>query len=474
MVTILKTTKTERFIRNVYIIAFILLFAAYLITLYAKKQLERQVARVELTNNIIKNLDNLLLKIVDGETGLRGYVITKNPEFLDPYTGSIKMADSIYNVVARLTNDDPAQQARLVKLRTEIDRRFEQFSFGVSSFKKNNDEVTDSMRRRQFEAKNTMDSIRTGIATIEREESKKLEEWNNKMRQTFKSINAFTIISPVIAFSLLLFGFITYMKISKERKKGLQEITDYQEQLRKRIDELAEANVELIKIRSQEKFAATGRIARTIAHEVRNPLTNINLAVDQLKSEVVIEQDETSIMLFDMIKRNSARINQLISDLLNSTKFSELAYEKVSINELLDETLKEAADRVALTNVKLIKRYSTDICDVAVDKGKIKIAFLNIIINALEAMENNGAGVLTLETKAERNKCKVIISDNGSGLDEDSANRLFEPYFTSKPKGNGLGLTNTQNIILNHKGEISVTTGKGKGTAFTIILNFPD
>ncbi|MEQ1675282.1 MAG: CHASE3 domain-containing protein [Chitinophagaceae bacterium] len=473
MVTILKTTKTEKFIRNVYIIAFILLFAAYLITLYAKKQLERQVARVELTNNIIKNLDNLLLKIVDGETGLRGYVITKNPEFLDPYTGSIKMADSFYNIVTRLTNDDPAQQVRLISLRTEIDRRFEEFRFGIGSFNNNNDQVSDTMRRRQFAAKNTMDNIRTGIAIIESEENRKLTEWNNKMKQTFNAINAFTIISPVIAFSLLLFGFLTYMKVSKERKRGLQEITDYQEELRKRIDELAEANVELIKIRSQEKFAATGRIARTIAHEVRNPLTNINLAVDQLKSEVVMEQDETSIMLFDMIKRNSARINQLISDLLNSTKFSELAYEQVSINQLLDETLKGAEDRIALTNVSVIKNYGENICELSVDKEKLKIAFLNIIINALEAMASRPGSVLILETREKGRQCKVTIRDNGPGLDSDAAHRLFEPYFTNKPKGNGLGLTNTQNIILNHKGEIYVETAAGKGTSFVILLNYP-
>ena len=69
-------------------------------------------------------------------------------------------------------------------------------------------------------------------------------------------------------------------------------------------------------------------------------------------------------------------------------------------------------------------------------------------------------------------KCKITISDNGVGLEADAANRLFEPYFTSKPKGNGLGLTNTQNIILNHKGEISVETQKGKGTSFIISLNF--
>jgi signal transduction histidine kinase len=173
-----------------------------------------------------------------------------------------------------------------------------------------------------------------------------------------------------------------------------------------------------------------------------------------------------------MIKRNSARINQLISDLLNSTKFSELNYEKISVNDLLDETLEEAKDRIALTNVEVVKKYSTDICEILVDKGKIKVAFLNIIINGIEAMENKEGSVLTIETKGENDKCKIIIRDNGLGLDSDSANRLFEPYFTTKPKGNGLGLTNTQNIILNHKGEIAVETAKGKGTSFIVTLDF--
>jgi C4-dicarboxylate-specific signal transduction histidine kinase len=79
-----------------------------------------------------------------------------------------------------------------------------------------------------------------------------------------------------------------------------------------------------------------------------------------------------------------------------------------------------------------------------------------------------------METMEEEpGQCKVIISDNGPGLDSDAAYRLFEPYFTSKPKGNGLGLTNTQNIILNHKGEIHVETTPGKGASFVIVLNNP-
>ena len=83
-----------------------------------------------------------------------------------------------------------------------------------------------------------------------------------------------------------------------------------------------------------------------------------------------------------------------------------------------------------------------------------------------------GKGVLTLETKAENGKCIVIISDNGFGMDAETLSKLFEPYFTSKEKGNGLGLTNTQNIILNHRGTIKVESEVGKGTSFIITLDF--
>jgi signal transduction histidine kinase len=144
----------------------------------------------------------------------------------------------------------------------------------------------------------------------------------------------------------------------------------------------------------------------------------------------------------------------------------------VSVNDLLDEVLEEAADRITLSNVKVIKKYSKDICTISVDKSKFRIAFLNLIINALEAMEGRENRELILETKGEEGKCKVIIGDTGTGMDNEAVSKLFEPYFTNKPKGNGLGLTNTQNIILNHKGDIAVQSKLGEGTSFTITLDF--
>jgi signal transduction histidine kinase len=175
--------------------------------------------------------------------------------------------------------------------------------------------------------------------------------------------------------------------------------------------------------------------------------------------------------MLDLISRNSVRINQLITDLLNSTKFTELVYKKTSVNQLLDETLELAKDRVALNNITVVKYYGDNICHIAVDVERIKIAFLNLIVNAIEAMEP-GKGILQLRTATRDNKCTITITDNGPGIDLDSQSRIFEPYFTTKTKGTGLGLTNTQNIILNHNGHITMDSVKGKGTVFTITLDF--
>ena len=466
---VFKRTKGDNRIRRGYGIAFFLLLVAYFITFYSNRRLLKQSGLVEHTNKIIASLELMLSKLKDAETGVRGYVITKNIEFISPYYGSGKIADSLFYQVLQMTTDNPKQQERLGRLKKNIDRRFELFHLTIRTFDEDNREISDSLKQLQVESKKVMDEIRLGVIILQNEENRALEERGKNLKKTFVAVNTITFISLSLAFLLIIFGFITYIRENAGRKQAMKEIDDYQEQLKNRIDELNSANIELIRMRSHEKFAATGRIARNIAHEVRNPLTNINLAADQLKAEQ-FGQDENVSFLFEMITRNSARINQLISDLLNSTRFSELAYEMTSINSLLDEALLEARDRITLTEVEVVKKYSAGICEISVDKEKIKLVFVNIIINALEAMENKDGSVLTLETREENGKCKVIIRDNGIGMDSISVTRLFEPYFTSKPGGNGLGLANTQNIILNHKGEILVESVLGKGSSF--IINF--
>lgn len=303
---------------------------------------------------------------------------------------------------------------------------------------------------------------------VKDEERKLFLQRNRQLEKYSNIIKDVTIISLIAAVLLTFYSIITFNKENKAKKEASEKANAYRQQLELRIDELAALNVELIELRNIEKFAVTGRISRTIAHEVRNPLTNINLATEQLRTEIPASNEVE--ILFEMIARNSNRINQLISDLLDSTRISELQYVKSSINDVLDSSLEFASDRIELKQIIVVKDYDKDMYPVLVDPEKIKIAFLNIIVNAIEAMDENGT--LHLSTETRSNRCVVKITDTGKGLSKEDLGRLFEPYFTTKEKGTGLGLTNTQNIILAHNANINVESELNKGTTFTISFNF--
>jgi len=214
-----------------------------------------------------------------------------------------------------------------------------------------------------------------------------------------------------------------------------------------------------------EKLAATGRLVRTLAHEVRNPLNNINLSLEQLLPQVV---EEDSKLYLDIIQRNSKRIGDLITELLNSSRLSsQVKLEKVSLQSVLDNAIASAIDRMTLKRIELQLSYPSQDANAMLDVEKIKLAFLNIIINAIEAMEE-GAGKLKLAIHSADDEHVVEIGDNGCGISEENIQRLFEPYFTSKRNGMGLGLASTLNIIQSHNGHIDVKSTVGIGTTFYI------
>jgi PAS domain S-box-containing protein len=213
-----------------------------------------------------------------------------------------------------------------------------------------------------------------------------------------------------------------------------------------------------------EKLGATGRLVRTLAHEVRNPLNNINMSVEQLVHD--LESEEAPLFL-DIIQRNSKRIGDLITELLDSSRPSDLVFERCALQSIMDESISDALDRITLQRTNMQIRYSNDPCYILANKEKLKIAFLNIIINAIEAMPT-GAGELDIDITTLSHTHTVIIKDNGCGIPEDHISRLFEPYFTSKRNGMGLGLAATLNILQSHKALIDVTSVVNTGTTFTI------
>ncbi|NDC40307.1 MAG: hybrid sensor histidine kinase/response regulator [Chitinophagia bacterium] len=213
-----------------------------------------------------------------------------------------------------------------------------------------------------------------------------------------------------------------------------------------------------------EKLAAAGRLVRAIAHEVRNPLNNITLAVEQMQHEL---KDERLDLYLNIIQRNGRRISDLISELLYTSRPAENTLEQQPLQGVLDDVISICLDRLTLKRIRLQVQYPDEVVLIMADREKLKLALLNIVINAIEAMEEN-TGILAIKLNTHNKNAELVIADNGSGISEENISRLFEPYFTQKRNGVGLGLTFTLNILQAHKANIEVSSELSKGTAFTI------
>lgn len=214
----------------------------------------------------------------------------------------------------------------------------------------------------------------------------------------------------------------------------------------------------------REKIETTERLVRTLAHEIRNPLTNINLSLHQLESEI----NEDQKMFTEIVKRNSSRINHLIGELMNLSNPVARVDKQVDCKELVAGTVAMAMDRIKLKNIQLVENYTDNITTIG-DAGKLQTALLNIVINAIEAMED-GKGILQVETHQSADNVIIKITDNGTGISPQNISLLFQPYFTGKKNGMGLGLATTHSYINAHNGSIDVQSQPGKGTTFTVKL----
>ncbi|MBC7777078.1 MAG: PAS domain S-box protein [Phycisphaerae bacterium] len=215
-----------------------------------------------------------------------------------------------------------------------------------------------------------------------------------------------------------------------------------------------------------EKIASAGRFMRMLGHEIRNPLTNIDLAIGQVLEE---NKDAELSIFLEIIQRNSLRISKLVTDLLQSSNTGQLHLQPTNPHELLEQTLEIASDRIALKKITLYRHLNPDPPRIQADPEKLKIALFNIIINAVEMVEAEN-GMLELSTKTVGDLFVFGIKDNGPGIAREQISKIFEPYFSRKPNGMGLGLASTLSIVQAHGGQVDVQSEAGKGATFFVIL----
>lgn len=248
-----------------------------------------------------------------------------------------------------------------------------------------------------------------------------------------------------------------YTKIVETEKKKAEE-------LKNAYTDLQESKYELVR---SEKLAFTGRIAASIAHEIRNPLTNVTMSVQQIK-KAVNKPENPMAKHVEIIERNTERINYLITELLNCARPPKLDIQPSHIHMILKNVLESANSKIRLQRIKVVNRFISDLPLIMVDRNQIERAFLNIVLNAIEAMPKGGKLAITTELKGSLVVLKV--QDTGKGIPEKEIIRIFDPFFSSKSGGVGLGLTLCYGIIVSHGGTIEVKSKPKKGTIFIVSL----
>ena len=250
-----------------------------------------------------------------------------------------------------------------------------------------------------------------------------------------------------------------------ERKRAEEELKVYSKKLKDivslRTKELVEAQEKLIR---QEKLATMGQLSGAVAHELRNPLGVISNAVYFLKMTLDGSNEVTQTYM-DIIEKEVLNSNKIISDLLDFSRIKPVIKESFDLAILIDDLLKK---QDIPENINIIKKIKLDFPFVKGDIRQIEQILLNLIINAIQAMPDGGE--LEILIAPLDKGVKLSIKDTGVGISEENMGKIFEPLFTTKARGIGLGLSVVQNLLEVNDGEFHLESKEGEGTVFTIIL----
>ncbi len=204
-----------------------------------------------------------------------------------------------------------------------------------------------------------------------------------------------------------------------------------------------------------------------LVHEVRNPLSSINLSTEILDAAIKNKELKKYVAV---IKRSSSRINDLITRLLKYQVPDKEDEVKSSVINIINEAMEIMDDRIRLKNITVVKNFCTEDFFIFSNQVKMKIALTNIVANAIDALPAVN-GILKINTKLVNAKYLVEIEDNGCGISKENLQSIFNAGFTNKPGGLGFGLKITKVILQANNVEISVTSEEGKGSKFTLLFN---
>ena len=253
------------------------------------------------------------------------------------------------------------------------------------------------------------------------------------------------------------------------RKKAENVVKEYSERLElmveERTDELKKTQEQLLR---KEKLAVIGQLAASVAHEIRNPLGVISNSIYFLKM-TLSDADEKTKEYLEMISEEIWKSNKIVSELLDLSRVKALNKEKIKFDSLISRILNT---NPAPENINFKSHINSNLPLIFVDPDKITQVLLNLLTNSYQAMPDGGD--LIINAQLEKNELQLSVTDTGKGISKENLEKIFEPLFTTRARGIGLGLAVCKNLIEIHNGNLEVESTEGKGSTFTISLPVED
>lgn len=283
----------------------------------------------------------------------------------------------------------------------------------------------------------------------------------------------------IVVFLAVIFILVLYYKIRTKKRTNIllqQNKKVLEDEVYKRTLELSKSNLKLKEemlereelskqlLRSQY-FASIGELAGVVAHEIRNPLAAISSTAQYCRKKL---KDQEFIELMDVISDSSNKANKTIKSLLKFSKPKNVKLAIGDIADIINKVSKLTEAKFAEHNIQFIKFIPASTAQIMMDTAGMESVFMNLFLNAAEAMSSGGKAELNVKTL--ENIIEIQFSDTGSGISEEDLGKIFAPFFTTKKAGNGIGLSIVQQIINYHNGNITVKSEVDKGTEFKITL----
>jgi PAS domain S-box-containing protein len=284
-------------------------------------------------------------------------------------------------------------------------------------------------------------------------------------------------IYPIWEKSGKISKFIEVSRDITDRKKEEEKLTRRLEQMvAERTRQLKETHEKLL---HQDKMASLGKLSASVVHEINNPIAgilNLILLIKRFYAEENITHNEIDRFnhYLSLMETETRRVSRIATNLLAFSRQAKIELSPLDLNRLLDRTLLVNSNLLKIHKIKVEKQFDPDMPRIVGSEDQLQQVFMNIISNAVEAMEGVENAVLTVQTRSSAGADSVVavFEDSGSGIPEQNLSRLFEPFFTTKKKGKGvgLGLSVAYGIVQEHGGSMQVDSKVGAGTVFTVEL----